>query len=134
MRLVTKISKIITSISSLAISLAVSPLAVMAADIDLSAIDTGQFPITGFTASGLVASILTAILVIAALVAFLFLLIGGTQLVLAGGDKEGTEKARKRITNALIGLAIVFSAYAITTLIKSMFGVNILQLTFKPVV
>ena len=44
---------------------------------------------------------------------FIYLLWGGVQWVTAGGDKDAVEKARKKIIGALIGLAIVFSSYAI---------------------
>lgn len=72
--------------------------------------------------------IIGAIFVVAGLFSFIYLLWGGVQWILAGGDKEGTEKARKRITAALIGLAIVFSAYALVLLVQTIFGVSILTL------
>jgi hypothetical protein len=46
---------------------------------------------------------------------------------MAGGDKDAIEKARKKIVNALIGLAIVFSAYAILFVIRVLFNVNLIQ-------
>lgn len=73
------------------------------------------------------------ILVLAGLIAFIWLLWGGLQWILAGGDKEGTEKARKRITAALIGLVVVFSAYAIIQLVGAFIGVNLLQFNIIPV-
>lgn len=57
---------------------------------------------------------------------FIFLLWGGVDWILAGGDKEGLEKARKKITGAIIGLAILLSGYAFATLSEVIFGVNIL--------
>ena len=74
------------------------------------------------------------VLIVAAIVFFFVLVIGGIQWITSGGDKAGTEAARKRITNALIGLAIVFAAWAIIALIQALFDVNILNLqipTFK---
>ncbi len=68
------------------------------------------------------------VLILAAIVFFFVLVIGGIQWITSGGDKAGTETARKRITNALIGLAIVFAAWAIIALIQALFGVNILNL------
>ena len=62
----------------------------------------------------------------AGVLAFFMLLIGGVQWITAGGDKEAVEKARKRITQALIGLAIVFSIFAIIYLVESIFGIPIL--------
>lgn len=60
--------------------------------------------------------------------AFIFLLWGAIQWVLAGGDKEGLEKARKKITGALIGLALVFSVYAFGTVANILFNVNIFNI------
>jgi hypothetical protein len=68
------------------------------------------------------------VLIAAAIIFFFVLVIGGIQWIVSGGDKAGTETARKRITNALIGLAIVFAAWAIIALINALFGVNILNL------
>jgi hypothetical protein len=40
---------------------------------------------------------------------------------MAGGDKDGLDKARKKISQALIGLAIVFSSYALLRIITILF-------------
>ena len=80
--------------------------------------------------SGFVTAGINLILIASAIIAF-FLLIGGVQWIFAGGDKEGTEKARKRITASLVGLAIVFSAYALVFIIQALFGVNILSFDLK---
>lgn len=68
-------------------------------------------------------------LVIAGLAFFFILVIGGIKWILSGGDKAHTEGARNQITAALVGLVIVFSAWAIIALIKSFFGVDLLKLT-----
>jgi hypothetical protein len=67
-------------------------------------------------------------LVIAALVFFFMLIFGGIKYITSGGDKAQTESARGTITAALIGLVIVFSAWAIITLINAFFGIDILEL------
>ncbi len=65
----------------------------------------------------------------AGIIAFIMLLVGGIQWVLAGGDKEAVEHARKRITGALIGLAIAFSVFAIIFLAENIFGIPITKFT-----
>lgn len=122
-------------LSSLAYIFAVSPAAVLAQDtIDLKKGATGEFTqISGLSVPQLIGAGINVALVAAALISFFFLLVGGVQWILAGGDKEGTEKARKKITNALIGLAIVFSAYALALLVRTVFGVDIFTLRIKPV-
>lgn len=66
-------------------------------------------------------------LVIAALTFFFVLVIGGIRWILSGGDKANTEAARSQITAALIGLVIVFAAWAIIQLIDVFFDVHILE-------
>jgi len=76
----------------------------------------------------LISSAIIIILVIAAL-AFLFMLIlGGIRYITSGGDKGSTESARSQITAALIGLVIVFAAWAIINLVSVFFGIDILTL------
>lgn len=57
---------------------------------------------------------------------FVFL-VGGIRWITAGGDKAGVESAQKMVTNALIGLAILFSVFAIISLIKLLFGIDIMK-------
>ena len=81
------------------------------------------------TIPGLISGLLKLILVIAAVAFFFMLVIGGIQWIVSGGDKAGTEAARGRITAALIGLVVVFAAWAIVTLVNTFFGVDIFSLT-----
>jgi hypothetical protein len=53
---------------------------------------------------------------------------GGLKWVMSQGDSKNVEAARNQITNALIGLAIVFASWAIVRLIETIFGVSILNL------
>ena len=64
-------------------------------------------------------------LVIGAVVFFFMLLLGAVQWISSGGDKGAVEAARGKITNALIGLVVLFSLYAIITLVGRFFGVNL---------
>lgn len=65
--------------------------------------------------------------------AFIYLLWGGIQWVTAGGDKDGIDKAKRKIMNALIGLAIVFSSYTILYVIRVLFNINLIQLQIKTI-
>lgn len=78
---------------------------------------------------GMVSGFLKLVLIVAGLAFFFILVIGGVKWILSGGDKAHTEGARNQITAALVGLVIVFSAWAIVQLIATFFGVNILELT-----
>jgi hypothetical protein len=76
----------------------------------------------------LVSAFVKLVLIVAALVFFFLLIVGGIQWMTSGGDKTATEAARGRITAALIGLVIVFAAWAIGSLINYFFNVNIFNL------
>ena len=86
--------------------------------------------VQGITIGQLVGAGINFILVIAALIFFVMLVVGGVRWILSGGDKGQTEAARSQITAALIGLVIVFAAWAIASLIGSLFGVSIFNLNF----
>lgn len=77
------------------------------------------------TIPGLISAAITFLFIITAVVFFFILVIGGIRWILSGGDKANTEAARSQITAGLIGLVIVFSAFAIVKLIEAFFGVAI---------
>lgn len=64
-------------------------------------------------------------IIIAAILVFFYLLWGGIGWLTSGGDKAKTEEAQKRITTAVIGLAIVASAWALIKIIDTFFGIGI---------
>lgn len=70
---------------------------------------------------------ITIVLIVAAVIFFFMLVIGGIRWITSGGDKANTEGARNQITAALIGLIVVFAAWAIATLIGNVFGVSIFE-------
>ncbi|MCH7730563.1 hypothetical protein IID21_03495 [Patescibacteria group bacterium] len=82
--------------------------------------------LTGITIAGIVSALISLIIIIAAVVFFFILIIGGIRWIMSGGDKANTEAARNQITAALVGLVIVFAAWAILQLIDAFFGTNIL--------
>jgi len=63
---------------------------------------------------------------IAFLLVFTMLVWGGIQWITSGGDKDNTQKARDRITHALVGLAVVAGAWALMKLVEFFFGISIL--------
>ena len=64
---------------------------------------------------------------------FLFVLVtGAIQWISSGGDKQALESARGKISNALIGLVILFATFAVIQLIETFFGINILTLDIGP--
>lgn len=73
----------------------------------------------------LIQSLLTVTLGIVGLLVFIYLIWGGVEWITAGGDKGKTESARQKLTNAIIGLAIVAAAFAISAVLGRFFGINI---------
>jgi len=72
----------------------------------------------------LVPNLINLALIVAVVVFFFLLLLGGIQWITSGGDKEALTKAQGKITSALIGIVIVFSAWAILNLVKYFFGLS----------
>lgn len=89
--------------------------------------------LTSLTVPSLVSGLIRLTLVVAAIVFFFILVIGGIRWIASGGDKAQTEAARGQITAALVGLVIVFAAWAIVQLIQVFFGINIFQLSLPSV-
>lgn len=107
--------------------------AVLAAEETIELKPKGEFADLGnLTIGGIVSGLIRLVLVIAALVFFFILVIGGIRWIASGGDKANTEAARNQITAALVGLVIVFAAWAIVQLINVFFGINIFELTIIP--
>jgi hypothetical protein len=67
------------------------------------------------------------------IITFFMLLIGAVEYITSGGDKEAVEKARKKITSALIGLALLFSTYAIVRIVGDLFGINLLNFSIQTI-
>ena len=80
------------------------------------------------TFPNIISALIRLAIVIAAVIFFFILVIGGVRWIASGGDKAQTEAARSQITAALVGLVIVFAAWAIVALINTFFNVNIFSL------
>lgn len=65
-----------------------------------------------------------AVMAVSGIAAFLYLLWGGVNWLMAGGDKTKVEAARDRITNAIVGLAIIASVWVIYGIIDGFFGIG----------
>lgn len=97
-------------------------------DAAISLTPKGQFSnLGGYTFSQIISALVLMVLVIAALIAFFFLIYGGIKWITSGGDKEQTAAAQSTLTSAIIGLAVVFSTWAILNLLGTFFGIGILK-------
>ncbi len=97
--------------------------------VDFQNVGSDFKPLVNLSIPSIVSGLIRLTLVVAAIVFFFILVIGGIKWIASGGDKGQTEAARSQITAALVGLVIVFAAWAILALIKTFFGVDIFSLT-----
>jgi hypothetical protein len=80
----------------------------------------------GYTCIGhLVSNSVAAAFIFSGVAFFGFLVWGGVDWLVSGGDKAKVESAQKRISAALVGLAIVASSYAIYIIVLDFFGINL---------
>lgn len=85
------------------------------------------------TIGGIISGIIRLLVIVAAVLFFLWLVLGGIKWITSGGDKAKTEEARQQITAALVGLVIVFSAWAIAQLINVLFKVDLFNLQIQEI-
>jgi hypothetical protein len=98
---------------------------VFAADDIVMSQDTNLFKIDNI--GKLIQAVVGTLLIVSALLAFLYLILGGIQWITSGGDKSGMEAARNKITHAIVGLIIVGASWAIMTLVQNFLGISILN-------
>lgn len=67
----------------------------------------------------LITSIISILLLVAASIAVVYLMIGGYRYVMARGNEEASEAAKKTISSSVIGLIIIVLAFAIIRIIAS---------------
>lgn len=89
----------------------------------------------GYTCIGhLVSNLVAAAFIVSGVAFFVYLVWGGVQYLMSGGDKTGTADAQKKIAAAFIGLTIVASSWAVYQLVIYFFGINLNTLcTANPV-
>lgn len=77
---------------------------------------------------GLVRGLVGLGFVIGTVTFFFILILGAIQWISSGGDKQGLEGARNKITNALIGIVILFALFAFIHFFQKFFHVTIMTL------
>ena len=71
-----------------------------------------------------------ALIVLGGLAALVFMLLGAFDWVTAGGDEGKIKSARQKITQSIIGLALLASTIALVTLVERLLGVSLLDIQF----
>lgn len=95
------------------------------ATIDLKSRVDEISPMTEFAPT--LQGLLRMVLFVGALLTFFYLVWGGVDWIMSQGDSGKVEAARKKITHAVIGLAVLASVGAIFLLLQSFLGINILS-------
>lgn len=110
----------------------VAPVFAATESIKIEAGDAGTLgnTLSTITVANLITTILSVVFVIVALIFFFMLVVGGVKWISSGGDEKKVAAARASITNALIGLVIVFASWAIVNLLGSIFGFSLTDLKF----
>jgi len=108
---------------ALSASTAVSSFA-LAATPALAQLGIVEVPEKGYATSigSVLTSVLNLIMLVAAILVFLYLILGGIEWITSGGDKGKTEGARNKITAAIVGLIILAASYALLQLALSVLG------------
>lgn len=71
---------------------------------------------------------LIGIVFVVAVLSFMFLVAwGAVQWIMSGGDKGAVQAAQSKITNAIIGLIVLFATYAVLALLGHFFNIPALQ-------
>lgn len=65
------------------------------------------------TAIGVILNVINLLLAISAILAVLFVIISGIKYILAGGNQETAESAKKSLGHAVLGLAIIILSFVI---------------------
>ncbi|GEM_PF-2511471 len=94
---------------------------------DLERISSMNDPLGSLLSFGI-----TLLLITAALLSVIFLILGGIGWITSGGDKEGLEKAKKKITFAIIGLVVSLFAFFIINIVGQLLGVSLLSVKGRP--
>lgn len=120
-----KITKII---ASLYINLLILPLTALA-QVNSNLIDNAakgaDYPAGAGTPNTIPQTIGTLVSIVLSFVGaifFIYIVIAGLQWMTAGGEEEKVEKAKTRIMNAIVGLAVTVAAFFITWFISHTLG------------
>jgi len=74
-----------------------------------------------------ISRVFSAVIIVGGIATFIYMVYGGIQWITAGGEKDKVQAAREKITQAIIGLAVLASAWAIYSLVDYFFGIGIVN-------
>lgn len=77
-----------------------------------------------------VATLWQTIIIVGGLAFILYFLWGGLEWIMAGGEKSKLESAKGKITQGLVGLAILAASFVIIKFIEMAIGIDLLDITW----
>ena len=80
--------------------------------------------------ASLIARLWKSIVIVGGLLLLVYLIFGAIEWITAGGDQEKIKNARSRITNGIIGMAILAASFAIMGFMKNVFGFDLLEIAW----
>lgn len=81
-----------------------------------------------------ISAVLRLVMLVAALLVFLYLIMGGIQWITSGGDKGKVDQARQKLIAAVIGIIILASSYAVLLLALNFLGFSSLNEVFDSMI
>lgn len=78
------------------------------------------------TPGGIISRLLSFLFPLAGLVLFLLISWGGFEILLNSASQKGVEAGKNRITAAIVGFILLFSAYWMAQIVEVVFGIQIL--------
>ncbi len=81
--------------------------------------------------SSFVPKLLTFAITIGAIVFFFMFVLGAIKWITSGGDKGAVSEARGQIVNAIIGIIVLFSVFAVATIIEDFFGFSLITINLS---
>jgi len=82
----------------------------------------------------LIPNLISLAFVIGVILFVVIMITGAIQWISSGGDKNALEGARGKITNAIVGIVLLFTVYAIIRLVQDFFGITILTLDISKLI
>jgi positive regulator of sigma E activity len=86
--------------------------------------DLAGFNFSSGSLGDMVSALLVYIFPIAGMVLLVYLVFGGYQVMLSGGDQGKIQQGREKITNALVGFLILFAAFWIVQFLGRALGLQ----------
>ncbi len=77
-----------------------------------------------------IAQLWVTVVIVGGLAVLLFMIWGGIQWLMSGGDKAKLEEAHHKITNSLIGLGVLVASYAVIVFVENVLKIHILVPVF----